>query len=95
MHFVGSHVVRLLFGKRPENQQKLFVAREDFKYWTIESERTGALGTDEREMIHGVVDFRGVQAQIGEVIGWPLAMASGDSTGADGPAPCCWSTPGA
>jgi putative hemolysin len=63
MHFVGAHVVRLLFGKRPENQQKLFVAREDFKYLTIESERTGALGQTERQMIHNVVDFRAVTAQ--------------------------------
>jgi CBS domain containing-hemolysin-like protein len=42
----------------PEN--KIFAGREDFKYWTIESERVGALGKVERQMIHNVVDFRGV-----------------------------------
>ena len=63
LHAVGSAVSRALFKKRPEPERKLFVAREDFKYWTIESERTGALSTDEREMIHNVVDFRGVQAK--------------------------------
>ncbi|MGB8170468.1 MAG: CNNM domain-containing protein [Chthoniobacteraceae bacterium] len=63
LHFVGQGIVRLLFGQRPANQQKLFVAREDFKYLTIESERTGALGQAERQMIHNVVDFRAITAQ--------------------------------
>ncbi|MEA3210839.1 MAG: magnesium and cobalt exporter, family [Chthoniobacter sp.] len=62
MHFVGEAVVRTLFRQRPPDQVKLFVAREDFKYLTIESERTGALGQVERQMIHNVVDFRGVTA---------------------------------
>lgn len=63
MHFVGWRVTRLLFGKRPPEQQKLFAAREDFKYLTIESERLGTLSRDERAMIHNVVDFRGVAAR--------------------------------
>ena len=63
LHFVVRGVVRVLFHKRPPNQQKLFVAREDFKYLTIESERTGALSQAERQMIHNVVDFRGVTAE--------------------------------
>jgi len=63
LHWVGQGVVRALFGRRPENQQKLFVAREDFKYLTIESERTGALGQTERQMIHNVVDFRAITAE--------------------------------
>ena len=63
LHFVGQGVVRALFGRRPPDQQKLFVAREDFKYLTIESERTGALGQAERQMIHNVVDFRAITAQ--------------------------------
>jgi len=41
---------------------KLFAAREDFKYFTIESERTGALSAEERRMIGHVVDFRTVRA---------------------------------
>ena len=63
MHAAGAAVSGALFKKRPEPERKLFVAREDFKYWTIEGERTGTLGTDERKMIHNVVDFRGVQAR--------------------------------
>ena len=63
MHFVGQGVAKLLFGKRPPDQQKLFVAREDFKYLTIESERTGAITKVERQMIHNVVDFRNVTAR--------------------------------
>jgi putative hemolysin len=62
MHAAGSAVSRTLFKKRPEPQRKLFVAREDFKYLTIEGERTGALTTVARQMIHNVVDFRGVKA---------------------------------
>ena len=62
LHFVGALVPRLVLGRRPENQKKLFVAREDFKYLTIESERQGTLGKDERQMIHNVVDFRAVKA---------------------------------
>jgi putative hemolysin len=62
LHFVGYNVSKLLIGERPVEQQKLFVAREDFKYLTIESERQGSLGKDERQMIHNVVDFRAVKA---------------------------------
>jgi CBS domain containing-hemolysin-like protein len=61
-HFVGSRVSKFLLGERVGERQKLFVAREDFKYLTIESERQGALGRDERQMIHNVVDFRAVKA---------------------------------
>lgn len=63
LHAAGSAVSGLLFKKRPAPERKLFVAREDFKYLTIESERTGALGKDERQMIHNVVDFRAVTAR--------------------------------
>ncbi|MCE9610389.1 MAG: CNNM domain-containing protein [Chthoniobacter sp.] len=63
MHAAGSALSRLLFKKRPAPERKLFVAREDFKYLTIESERTGALGREERQMIHNVVDFRAVTAR--------------------------------
>ncbi len=63
LHAAGSAVSRMLFKKRPAPERKLFVAREDFKYLTIESERTGALGKEERQMIHNVVDFRAVTAK--------------------------------
>jgi putative hemolysin len=62
VHFVGYHISRLIVGQRSDERKKLFVAREDFKYLTIESERQGTLGKDERQMIHNVVDFRAVKA---------------------------------
>jgi len=63
LHFVGQNIARLCFGRRPPNQQKLFTAREDFKYLTFESERTGALSAEERQLIHSVVDFRNLLAR--------------------------------
>ena len=63
VHLLGQRIAKMLFGSRPPNQQKLFVAREDFKYLTIESERTGALGKEERQLIHNVIDFRNLLAK--------------------------------
>ena len=62
LHFVGSRLSQAFFGGRGSGRQKIFVAREDFKYLTIESEKQGTLGKDERQMIHNVVDFRAVKA---------------------------------
>lgn len=62
LHFIGSRLAKTLIRAETGERQKLFVAREDFKYLTIESEREGALGKDERQMIHNVVDFRAVKA---------------------------------
>jgi CBS domain containing-hemolysin-like protein len=62
LHFFGGVVSRAIARRRPVERQKLFLAREEFKYLTIESERTGALTPAERQMIHNVVDFRGVNA---------------------------------
>lgn len=63
LHFVGWRFSQLFFGKHPEGQQKLFVGREDFKYFTVESESIGALSPTERAMIHNVIDFRAVTAR--------------------------------
>jgi Mg2+/Co2+ transporter CorB len=41
LHFVGGVVSRAIARRRPVEGQKLFLAREEFKYLTIESERTG------------------------------------------------------
>jgi putative hemolysin len=62
MHVVGQGLSRL-FGRASDGPQKLFVAREDFKYLTIETERAGSLSHVERKLIHGVVDFRSVTAR--------------------------------
>lgn len=61
-HWLGSKIGRGA-DRKGDNAQKLFVAREDFKYLTIETERAGSLTPVEREMIHGVVDFRSVTAR--------------------------------
>ena len=63
LHFVGETLFRLVFGRRPAERAKLFVAREDFKYLTIQSEHEGTLTSDERQMIHNVVDFRAITAR--------------------------------
>ena len=63
VHWVGKALATAFFGHRPANQQKLFVAREDFKYLTIEGERTGMLTKVERQMIHNVIDFRSITAK--------------------------------
>ena len=63
LHLVGEALFRLVFGRRPAERAKLFVAREDFKYLTIQSEHEGTLTSDERQMIHNVVDFRSITAR--------------------------------
>lgn len=57
---VGSAIYNLLLSNREHGMKKIFIAREDFKYLTIESERTGALTKPVREMIHNVIDYRAV-----------------------------------
>ncbi len=56
-------LVKPLVAQKSEQPKKLFVAREDFKYFTIESERQGTLTKVERQMIHNVVDFRKIRAK--------------------------------
>ncbi len=63
LHLAGEALFRLFFGRRPAERTKLFVAREDFKYLTIQSEHEGTLTRDERQMIHNVVDFRAIAAR--------------------------------
>ncbi len=63
LHFIGETLFRFVFGRRPAERAKLFVAREDFKYLTIQSEHEGTLTSDERQMIHNVVDFRSITAR--------------------------------
>ncbi len=62
LHWVGKAVSRVLTADLSGEKQKLFLAREEFKYLTIEGERTGTLSQVERQMIHNVVDFRAVTA---------------------------------
>jgi len=75
----GEWIVRILFRKRKNAKKKLFIAREDFKYLTSESERVGTLTKVEREMIHNVIDLRAVTAR--EVM-VPMAKVRGASSDA-------------
>ena len=63
LHFFGENLFRLMFGRRETKHVKLFAAREDFKYLTIQSEHEGTLTPEERQMIHNVVDFRSIVAK--------------------------------
>ena len=63
MHLVGEAVQRLVGGKEDALQQRLYLAREDFKYLAEEGERAGTLGKAESALITNVVDFRGTTAK--------------------------------
>lgn len=63
MHFLGRIVQKVLFGARPPERQRMFIGREDFRYYAEQGEKTGALTKAEREMITNVVDFRGIVAR--------------------------------
>jgi CBS domain containing-hemolysin-like protein len=58
---IGRWLLRLA-PRKPE-ERKLFAAREDFRYLTIESERQGTLLPVEREMIHNVMDLGSAKAR--------------------------------
>jgi putative hemolysin len=58
---IGGLFLRLA-PRKPE-ERKLFAAREDFRYLTIESERQGTLLPVEREMIHNVMDLGSAKAR--------------------------------
>lgn len=62
MHILGEAVKRLAGGKEDALGQRLFLAREDFKYLAEEGERAGTLGKAESALITNVVDFRGTTA---------------------------------
>ncbi len=54
---------KLLPSVSGEETRRLFAAREDFKYFTLESERTGAISELERQLVHNVVDFHSLTAR--------------------------------
>ena len=56
----GSVIYNILFSKREKGLKKVFIAREDFKFITLESERNGVLSSFERRMIDHVIDFQAV-----------------------------------
>jgi putative hemolysin len=63
VHVVGRIVQQLLFKNGPVMPQRIYLGREDFKYFAAEGEKSGMLTQAESAMISGVVDFRGVTAK--------------------------------
>lgn len=60
---LGMWLAKRLIPINKNASGRLFAAREDFKYFTLESERTGTITPLERELIHNVVDFRTLTAR--------------------------------
>lgn len=49
--------------REDQDSRKLFAGREEFKYFTAESERSGVLSAVERQLINNVVDFHVITAR--------------------------------
>jgi putative hemolysin len=62
LHAIGRFVEHSIFG-RAQNPPRLFAGREELKMITIQSEKSGALSSTERAIIHNVVDFTAVKAR--------------------------------
>src|SRR5438105_5736489 len=65
LHAIGGFIEHSIFA-HAQNPPRLFAGREELKMITVQSEKSGALSSTEREMIHSVVDFSSVQ--VGEVM---------------------------
>jgi putative hemolysin len=63
LHLVGEAVQRLVGSKEAAMQQRLYLAREDFKYFAEEGERSGSISKAESALISNVVEFRGATAK--------------------------------
>ena len=62
LHAIGRFIEHSIFG-RAQNPPRLFAGREELKMITIQSEKSGALSSTERAIIHNVVDFTAVKAR--------------------------------
>ena len=60
LHAVGAFIERSIFA-RAKNPPRLFAGREELKMITVQSEKSGALSSTERAIIHNVVDFTNVK----------------------------------
>ena len=60
---VGSLFEDLIFPDKDKAKRKLFVAREDFKYFARQGEQSGALTKLESQLIHNIVDYRASTAR--------------------------------
>ena len=62
LHAVGGFVEHSIFA-RAKNPPRLFAGREELKMITVQSEKSGALSSTERAIIHNLVDFTAVKVR--------------------------------
>ncbi len=62
LHAVGGFIEHSIFA-RAKNPPRLFAGREELKMITVQSEKSGALSSTERAIIHNVVDFTAVKVR--------------------------------
>ena len=62
LHAVGGFIEYSIFA-RAKNPPRLFAGREELKMITVQSEKSGALSSTERAIIHSVVDFTVVKVR--------------------------------
>src|SRR5881398_1411824 len=62
LHAIGGFIERSIFA-RAKNPPRLFAGREELKMITVQSEKSGALSSTERAIIHNVVDFTAVNVR--------------------------------
>jgi putative hemolysin len=60
LHAIGGFIEHSIFA-RTKNPPRLFAGREELKLITVQSEKSGALSSAERAIIHNVVDFTAVK----------------------------------
>lgn len=62
LHAIGAFIEHSIFA-RAKNPPRLFAGREELKMITVQSEKSGALSSTERAIIHNVVDFTAVKVR--------------------------------
>jgi putative hemolysin len=62
LHAVGGFIEHSIFA-RAKNPPRLFAGREELKMITVQSEKSGALSSTERAIIHNLVDFTAVKVR--------------------------------
>ncbi len=60
---LGGGLIDLLYPEKRKQEKRLFVARDDIRYFTSDSSQGGEMSPQERAMIHNVLDFRHVAAE--------------------------------
>jgi putative hemolysin len=62
LHAIGGFIGHSIFAGA-KNPPRLFAGREELKMITVQSEKSGALSSTERAIIHNVVDFTAVKVR--------------------------------